>query len=75
MKYNISQLKAEIKKVSHFYHGLLMGEDKEQENKGRDIIYNTTKQISEKKKQQQVRSIDRENDNKYEKGLTLKKKY
>jgi len=74
MKYNISQLKAEIKKVNHFYHGLLMGEDKEQENNGRDIIYNTTKQISDKKKQQQVRSIDRENNNKYEKGYNIKEK-
>jgi class 3 adenylate cyclase len=74
MKYNISQLKAEIKKVSHFYHGLLMGEDKEQENNERDIIYNTTKQISDKKKQQQVRSIDRENNNKYEKGYHIKEK-
>lgn len=35
MKYNISQLKAEIKKVSHLYQGLLMKEDKEQENNQR----------------------------------------
>ncbi len=77
MKYNISQLKAEIKKVSHSYHGLLMGENKEQENNGRDIIYNTTKQISDKKKQQQVRSIDRENNNnnnKDDKGYNIKEK-
>ncbi len=43
MKYNISQLKPEIKKVSHFYQGLLLEEDKEQENNERDILCNTTK--------------------------------
>jgi len=81
MKYNISQLKAEIKKVSHFYEGLLMKEDKEQEYSERDIIYNTTKQISQKIPQQE-RSIDIENNNnnnnnnniKMRKEITLKKK-
>ena len=72
MKYNISQLKAEIKKVSHFYHGLLMGEDKEQENNERDIIYNTTKRINDKI-QQQERSIEIENNNQDEKGDNIKK--
>jgi hypothetical protein len=42
MKYNISQLKPEIKKFSHFYQGLLLEEDKEQENNERDILCNTT---------------------------------
>ena len=37
MKYNISQLKAEINKVTRFYQGLLMEDDKEQENNERDI--------------------------------------
>jgi len=75
MKYNISQLKAEIKKVSHFYQGLLMKEDKEQEYSERDIIYNTTKQISQKIPQQE-RSIDIENNNnnKDEKGDNIKEK-
>ena len=73
MKYNISQLKPEIKKVSHFYQGLLLEEDKEQENNERDIIYNTTKQISDKI-QQQERSIDIENNNKDEKRDNIKEK-
>jgi hypothetical protein len=42
MKYNISQLKPEIKKFSHFYQGLLLEEDKEQKNNERDILCNTT---------------------------------
>ena len=70
MKYNISQLKAEIKKVSRLYQGLLMKEDNEQENNQRDIIYNTTKQIR-CKKQQQLRSIKLI---KMRKDITLKKK-
>ena len=73
MKYNISQLKPEIKKVSHFYQGLLLEEDKEQENNERDILYNTTKQISDKIQQQQERSIDIENNNKDEKRDNIKK--
>jgi hypothetical protein len=73
MKYNISQLKPEIKKVSHFYQGLLLEEEKEQENNERDIIYNTTKQISDKI-QQQERSIDIENNNKDEKRDNIKEK-
>ena len=73
MKYNISHLKAEIKKVSHLYQGLLMKEDKEQENNQRDIIYNTTKQICGKK-QQQLRSIYRDNNNQDEKGHNIKEK-
>jgi hypothetical protein len=73
MKYNISQLKPrEINKISHFYQGLLFEEDKEQENNEREILYNTTKQISYKI-QQQERSIDIENNNN-EKRDTLKKK-
>ena len=71
MKYNISQLKPEIKKVSHFYQGLLLEEDKEQENNERDILYNATKQISDKI-QQQERSIDIENNNKDEKRENIK---
>ena len=47
MKYNISQLKPEIKKFSHFYQGLLLEEDKEQENNERDILYNNNKQIND----------------------------
>ena len=62
MKYNISQLKAEINKVTRFYQSFLMKEDKEQENNERDISYNTTMQISYKI-QQQERSIDIENNN------------
>jgi hypothetical protein len=73
MKYNISQLKPEIKKVSHFYQGLLLEEDKEQENNERDILYNATKQISDKI-QQQERSIDIENNNKDEKRDNIKEK-
>jgi hypothetical protein len=73
MKFNISQLKPEIKKVSHFYQGLLLEEEKEQENNERDIIYNTTKQISDKI-QQQERSIDIENNNKDEKRDNIKEK-
>jgi len=73
MKYNISQLKPEIKEVSHFYQGLLLEEDKEQENNERDILYNTTKQISDKIQQQQERSIDIENNNKDEKRDNIKK--
>jgi hypothetical protein len=73
MKYNISQLKPEIKKVSHFYQGLLLEEDKEQENNERDILYNATKQISDKI-QQQERSIDIENNNKDEKRYNIKEK-
>ena len=64
MKYNISQLKTEIKKVSCFYQGFLMEEDKEQENNERDLIYNTTKQISDKRQQQEI-SIDIVNNNNY----------
>ena len=37
MKYNISQLKTGIKKVSRFYRGFLMEEEKEQENNERDL--------------------------------------
>ena len=73
MKYNISQLKPEIKKFSHFYQGLLLEEDKEQENNEREILYNTTKQISYKI-QQQERSIDIENSNKDEKRYNIKEK-
>ena len=73
MKYNISQLKPEIKKVSHFYQGLLLEENKEQENNERDTLYNTTKQISDKI-QQQERSIDIENNNKDEKRDNIKEK-
>ena len=64
MKYNISQLKTGIKKVSRFYRGFLMEEDKEQENNERDLIYNTTKQISDKRQQQEI-SIDILNNNNY----------
>ena len=49
-----------------------MEEDKEQENNERDILYNTTKQISVKI-QQQERSIDLENNNKDEKRENIKK--
>ena len=56
MKFNISHLKAEINKFNRFYQGLLMDENKEQENNERDIIYNTTKRINDKI-QQQERSI------------------
>ena len=74
MKYNISQLKTGIKKVSRFYQGLLMEEYKEQENNERDIIYNTTKQISDKIQQQEI-SIDIvNNNNKYEKRDNIKEK-
>jgi CHAT domain-containing protein len=73
MKYNISQIKPEIKKVIHFYQGLLLEEDKEQENNERDILYNTTKQISVKI-QQEERSIDIENNNKDEKRENIKEK-
>ena len=73
MKYNISQLKPrEINKISHFYQGLWLEEDKEQENNEREILYNTTKQISYRI-QQQERSIDIENNNN-EKRDTIKKK-
>jgi hypothetical protein len=47
-------------------------EDKKQENNERDILYNTTKQISDKI-QQQERSIDIENNNKDEYGFTSRK--
>ena len=72
MKYNISQLKPEIKKVSHFYQGLLLEEDKEQENNERDISYNITRQISYKI-QQQERSIDIENNNQDKNRDNIKK--
>jgi hypothetical protein len=72
MKYNISQLKAKINKVTRFYQGLLLEEDKEQENNERDIIYNTTKRINDKI-QQQERSIEIENNNQDEKGDNIKK--
>jgi len=72
MKHDISQLKAEIKKISPIYQGLLMEEDKEQENNERGISCKTTKQISEKKPQQE-RSIDIENNNKDEKGDNIRK--
>ncbi|HET9774344.1 MAG TPA: hypothetical protein VFP25_05100 [Nitrososphaeraceae archaeon] len=74
MKHNFSQLKAEIKKISPIYQGLLMEEDKEQENNERGISCKTTKKISEKK-QQQERSIDIENNNnkKDEKGDNIRK--
>ena len=49
-----------------------MEEDKKQENNERDILYNTTKQISDKI-QQQERSIDIENNNKDEYGFTSRK--
>ena len=79
MKYNISQLKTGIKKVSRFYQGLLMEEYKEQENNERDIIYNTTKQISDKRQQQEI-SLDivnnnnNNNNNKDEKRDNIKEK-
>jgi hypothetical protein len=73
MKYNISQLKPEIKKVSHFYQGLLLEENKEQENNERDTLYNTTKQISDKIQQQEI-SINIENNNKDEKRDNVKEK-
>ena len=50
-----------------------MEEDKEQENNERDILYNATKQISDKI-QQQERSIDIENNNKDEKRDNIKEK-
>ena len=73
MKYNISQLKPEIKKFSHFYQGLLLEEDKEQENNERDVSYNTSKHKSDKI-QQQERSIDIENNNKGENKDNIKEK-
>jgi hypothetical protein len=48
-------------------------EDKEQENNERDILCNTTKQISDKI-QQQERSIDIENNNKGENKDNIKEK-
>jgi class 3 adenylate cyclase len=72
MKYNISQLKAKINKVTRFYQGLLLEEDKEQENNERDISYNTTKRINDKI-QQQERSIEIENNNQDEKRDNIKK--
>ena len=50
-----------------------MEEDKKQENNERDILYNATKQISDKI-QQQERSIDIENNNKDEKRYNIKEK-
>lgn len=72
MKYNISQLKAKINKVTRFYQGLLLEENKEQENNERDISYNTTKRINDKI-QQQERSIEIENNNQDEKRDNIKK--
>jgi hypothetical protein len=73
MKFNISHLKAEINKFNRFYQGLLLEENKEQENNERDISFNTTKEISDKI-QQQERSIDIENNNQDEKGDNIKKR-